>query len=232
MPITPEQDRNLIRDLGPAAGGAQVKSGNAFGNNPGYAYTVGASFYGGPSDSSTHGDTGYRGDHLTGKMAFAELGMGTAMGNLPYKTQLVITYNGKQVIAEKLDIGAGGSKVQGHPRVIDLWYQTAQQLGFDGTGLVYIERVDGKPIGGSVGKPTRTGTDFLSQVAGAPANAVSAATSGLGEIAKILSYIFSLQFLYIIGGGALLIVGLVMLLRTTQAGRTVTDLPTKVLPIE
>lgn len=119
-----------------------------------HAYVVGASDYGGPGDPSTRGDTGASGQHLTGKMAFAELSMGTALGHLPMGTKLRITYRksgeelGKSVVAEKLDIGAGGDAVSGHARRIDLWYQTAKALGFNGTGLVKIERLDGKPIAG------------------------------------------------------------------------------------
>lgn len=109
------------------------------------AYLVGASDYGGPGDP-TSGTKGYKGDNLENKMAFAELYMGSALGNLPYKQKLLITYGGKSVIAEKLDIGLGGAPVSGHARRIDLWYQTAQALGFNGTGLVKIQRLDGGPI--------------------------------------------------------------------------------------
>lgn len=119
--------------------------------------TVGASMYGGPTDPSS-GTRGYKGDTLTGTMAFAELDMGTALGDLPYRTKLRITNpkNGKSVIAEKLDIGAGGGPVQGHARRIDLWYETANAIGFGtGTGLVQIEKTDGQlivpPVGGQAG---------------------------------------------------------------------------------
>jgi hypothetical protein len=109
------------------------------------AKVVGASEFGGPGDPSS-GTHGYRGDDLRGKMAFAELGMGTALGGLPYRAKLQITYNGRSVIAEKLDIGRGGSPVQGHPRAIDLWYETARALGFSGLGLVSIQDAGGKGL--------------------------------------------------------------------------------------
>lgn len=96
-----------------------------------------ASDYGGPGDP-TSGVTGYRGDNLNGKMAFAELRMGTALGNLPYRARVQVNYNGRSVIAEKLDIGLGGPGCGGHSREIDLWYQTAQALGFNGLGVVTI----------------------------------------------------------------------------------------------
>lgn len=114
------------------------------------AYVTGASEYGGPGDPSTHGDTGSSGEHLTGKMAFAELGMGHDLGGLPNGTKCHIYYTNagitKSVVAEKLDIGLGGTPVQGHARTVDLWYQTAKALGFKGTGLIVISRDDGKPI--------------------------------------------------------------------------------------
>lgn len=97
-----------------------------------------ASVFGGPGDPGT-GSTGYHGDNLNGKMAYAELGMGKAMGNLPYKQKARISYNGKSVVAEKLDIGGGGAGCGGYVRGIDLWYQTAQAIGFDGLGVVQVE---------------------------------------------------------------------------------------------
>jgi hypothetical protein len=117
------------------------------------AYVVGASEYGGPGDPSS-GHTGSSGVDLTGKDAFAELDMGHALGDLPYHTKLIITYRQsgetipKSVTCEKLDIGAGGGPISGHARRVDLWYEVAKQLGFKGTGLIMIERADGKPIAG------------------------------------------------------------------------------------
>jgi hypothetical protein len=103
----------------------------------GYKKTC-ASVFGGPGDPAT-GHTGYKGDDLRGKMAFAELVMGTALGHLPYQTKLILKYKGKTVVAEKLDIGLGGGPCSdGTPRAIDLWYETAQALGFSG-GLGIIE---------------------------------------------------------------------------------------------
>jgi hypothetical protein len=129
----------------------------------GNAYTVGASEYGGPGDP-TSGHIGSSGHDLTGTQSFAELLMGHALGDLPYGTKLRITYrssgetNPRTVVAEKLDIGAGGTPVTGKnvgdgkqatkTRRVDLWYETAKALGFHGLGLIQIERVDGRPIPG------------------------------------------------------------------------------------
>lgn len=99
-----------------------------------------ASTFGGPGDPGT-GSHGYHGDNLNGTMAFAELKMGMALGNLPYRTQARITYNGKSVIATKLDIGLGGKGCGGFSRDVDLWWETAQALGFSGLGVVTFERL-------------------------------------------------------------------------------------------
>lgn len=135
---------------------------------PGGGILVGASEYGGPGDPSTPGDKGAFGA-LDGQTAYAELGLsgpgdsnwedarkiGDALGlgkALPPHTLLQITADGHSVIAEKLDVGAGGGPVGNppHERVIDLWYQTAAALGLDTTnsgqwsGLVRIQLVQAR----------------------------------------------------------------------------------------
>jgi hypothetical protein len=75
-------------------------------------------------------------------MAYAELLMGTALGGLPYKQKARITFQGKSVVAEKLDIGAGGAGCGGLPRSLDLWYETANAIGFTGLGVCQFELVD------------------------------------------------------------------------------------------
>lgn len=157
-----------------------------------HIYQVGASFYGGPNDPSTPGTHGYKGDELDGTMAYAELKMGTAMGGLPYRTKLVIEYNGKTVTGTKLDIGAGGSNVDGLPRVIDLWWQTAEALGFKGTGVVTIYRDDGKPMnipGATVGNVSGPGG-----VAGALDNAAVDAGNAVSATATLAEKVSSLFF--------------------------------------
>lgn len=172
-------------------------------------YQVGASFYGGPDDPSTPGTHGYKGDELTGTHAFAELKMGTALGGLAHGTQLVVTYNGKSVVATKLDIGAGGDQVDGLPRAIDLWYQTAQAIDFDGTGVVEVYRADGKPMnipGATVGQVKGPGG-----VAGAldtAADDTGAAVSSAAEFAsKAGALLFTqagwIRLLKLIGGVAI-----------------------------
>lgn len=107
--------------------------------------TVLATTYGGPNDSERtragHGAFG----SLIGHAAFAELSTNPespnpaawdyrALGGLAARSLLRISYHGRSVIAEKLDVGRGGPA---HPK-IDLWWQTAALLGFNGLGDVRI----------------------------------------------------------------------------------------------
>lgn len=102
---------------------------------------------------------GYKSDSLTGTYSYAELSKNasdkdfTALGGLKYKQKLAITYKGKTVVAEKLDIGAGGGDVAGKSRDIDLIYdKTAKALGVTSatswTGVVGVKTVaDSTPLG-------------------------------------------------------------------------------------
>jgi murein DD-endopeptidase MepM/ murein hydrolase activator NlpD len=146
--------------------------------------TVGATEYGGPGDPTTASDRGAYGP-LDGHMAYAELSTNpqaplasldfAALGHLAPHTELRITYRGRSVVAEKLDVGRGGGPIDGHPRVIDLWWQTAQSLGFAGAGLVQIEAVTpGTPLsvaGGGVCDQPSSGGGFVFPIT--PASLVS-----------------------------------------------------------
>jgi len=116
---------------------------------------VGASTYGGPADHVS-GTVGAAGVSLPGKMAYAELDMGKALGGLPFHFKLKISRAGRSVVAEKLDIGGGGDPVNGRPRAIDLWYDTAKALGVIGTsgpqawlGVVQVDDAGGASTGGT-----------------------------------------------------------------------------------
>jgi hypothetical protein len=117
---------------------------------PGSGISVGATEYGGPGDPST-GEVGASGANLlVHPDTYAELGghtfqTATAMGGLPYMTPLRVTWGGRSAVAYKRDFGLGGGPVDGLPRVIDLWWQFAGQLGIPyergwGSGPVRIER--------------------------------------------------------------------------------------------
>lgn len=122
-----------------SASGTGSTAGVAAGNTPvGPGKTYCASMYGGATDP-TSGIHGYKGDNLNGTMSYAELNNGTALGTLPYKQRARITYKGKSVIAEKLDTGGGGPGCGGHVRAVDLWWETARALGFNGLDVVTFE---------------------------------------------------------------------------------------------
>lgn len=189
------------------------------------SYTVGASEYG-------RGESGHscpRGPSDVGGKAFAELGMGSMLGGLPCGTQLKIEAIGSThkapVIATKVDIGLGGAPVQGHARRIDLYYQTAQAIGFSGTGLVRIQRLDGKPIIGP--KDSKSGAAESEAV---PSNIIpSPNLEGLaewvGELGKILGFLGSSSGWVRIGkvvlGAGLLVIALSQLTKVSPEVPTV-----------
>ena len=163
-------------------------------------YIVGASEYGGSGHSCPRGPNDVKG------MAFAELNMGTALGNLPCGTQLEIEVahgGGALVVATKVDIGLGGGPVQGHARRIDLWEATARAIGLHGTDLVRIKRVDGKPIIGPSDKEKASeaqgtgvfGTGVGPDVAPESSETLKNAVEGIGgwakELGKILHFLGS-----------------------------------------
>lgn len=89
-------------------------------------------------DSSCDDDNGlgYMGPPLHNTVSFAELSNDAAnpdyaaLGNLPSGTKVEISYQGRCVVAEKRDVGQGGGPVNGYPRALDLWWQTARSLNF------------------------------------------------------------------------------------------------------
>lgn len=101
---------------------------------------VGASTYGAHGSTGTVGAAGV---DLRGKNAFAELGMGHYLGHLPMFARMLISRKGQSVVGRKLDIGLGGDPVKGHRRDIDLYYQTAENLGLPGDwlGLVKVKKL-------------------------------------------------------------------------------------------
>ena len=168
---------------------------------PGAGSVVGATEYGGPGDPSS-GAVAASGVNLDADPdSFAELGgtsfqTATAMGGLPYGTPLRISWASHSVIADKQDIGLGGGPIDGHPRVIDLWWQLAGRLGIpyeDGmwSGTVKIQRTpvtgagsllgaaaDGNGVGAQTGsdQPAGTEADDAGECTGAAAGGLSVAT--------------------------------------------------------
>lgn len=123
-------------------------SPNSVGNIPAEGIQVGATMYGGSADADIRDNKiGYKEDILNNTVSYAELGnggksIGDALGKLPYKTKLAITYNNRTVVAEKLDTGRGGGPIKGSPRKIDLWWQVAKMLGMKDNEVVTIRPVD------------------------------------------------------------------------------------------
>ncbi len=143
---------------------------------PGTGRLVGATEYGGPGDPSS-GIVGASGANLLQNPAsYAELGgytfqTATAMGGLPYMTPLRITWTNRSAIAYKRDIGFGGSPVDGLPRVIDLWWELAGQLG-----IPYENGLWSGPV--RIGRPPETGAgNLLGQTAGQPGTMLPAAVA-------------------------------------------------------
>lgn len=228
--ITPKQNQRSRAGIGDETGNKNT-------------YVVTASFYGKAPGAGGSCGTLNQIDQQTGKprLTYAELSTNSsngqnnnyaALGRLPCGTPLEIGYNGKSVVAYKADVGFGGAGVSGHARVIDLYYNTAEALGFSGLGLVHIRRLDGQPIGGAVGSPatlkgnpfadiSNTGSNPVTAVSNAANSAIDAVTSPLSDISKAISFIFSLQFLYVIAGGGLLLLAIIFIFLKTDTGKTV-----------
>lgn len=108
-----------------------------------------------PNECADDPGVGYKDDTpLHNRVSFAELSNDykdpdyAALGNLPEGTKLLIIYKGRCVVAEKLDVGNGGPGLNGYPRALDLWWQTARALhftsGFDITKIKPVQR--GTPL--------------------------------------------------------------------------------------
>jgi TP901 family phage tail tape measure protein len=146
---------NLIAPKGKRGKGQHQKKGFAGGGilamssggpvPPKGGELVGASYYGGPTDHVS-GTVGAAGVPLAGTSSFAELAMGHALGGLPFHTKFKFSRAGHSVVAEKLDIGAGGGDVAGKNRAVDFWFETGAKLGItsaNGLGVVRVEPADG-----------------------------------------------------------------------------------------
>jgi hypothetical protein len=152
-----------------SASGGSGLTGRIVLGPPGSGQLVGATEYGGPGDPRS-GVTGARGDDLLRHPdTYAELGgltwpTATAMGGLAYMTPLRISWSNRSAIAYKRDFGLGGGPIRGLPRVIDLWWQLAGQLGipYDGglwSGPVRVERPPPNGAGSLLGQvPTQPDT--------------------------------------------------------------------------
>jgi hypothetical protein len=152
-------------ECGSPTGASQPAAGPGGGivlSPPGTGQLVGATEYGGPGDPSS-GVVGSSGANLLDlPNSYAELGGDTfqtaiAMGGLPYLTPLRISWGTRSAIAYKRDIGLGGGPIDGLPRVLDLWWELAGQLGIPyeaglWSGPVRIERPPDAGAGNVLGQ--------------------------------------------------------------------------------
>lgn len=230
MPITPQQAQRSKAGIGAESKGNTKGSAG----NPN-TYLVTASWYTGSGGGSC--GTLQKIDQNTGKqqLSYAELSSNTpsasgagdnfnAMGDLPCGTPLEIGYNGKSVVAYKADVGGGGAGLSGHPRVIDLYQNTAKALGFTGLGLVHIRRLDGQPIGGVVGKPVSLKGNPFADLSATGRNPIAAGThdasqalSSLDFLQELFSGALWLTVAKVIGGGILVLVGIIFLLKGSDS---------------
>ncbi len=157
------------------AAGAGAAAGIVLGP-PGTGQLVGATEYGGPGDPSS-GILGSSGANLLQLPdSYAELGgdtfqTATAMGGLPYLTPLRITWGDRSAIAYKRDIGLGGGPIDGLPRVLDLWWELAGQLG-----IPYEDGLWSGPL--QIERPPQTGAgDVLGQASSETAPALIATST-------------------------------------------------------
>jgi hypothetical protein len=144
--------------------GSPAAAGRVTIGPPGNGQLVGATEYGGPGDPSS-GTVGASGVSLLAHPdSYAELGgltfqTATAMGGLSYMTPLRISWGGHSAVAYKRDFGLGGSPVDGLPRVIDLWWEFASELGIPyqnglWSGPVRIGRTPPTGAGNVLGQST------------------------------------------------------------------------------
>jgi hypothetical protein len=85
-----------------------------------------------------------------GSMNWSALGHAFGMkGEVPMGSRWVIGYGGRRKLAQKKDRGAGGAKVNGRVRAVDLHDDLKRALGFPDVGVVSIARQ--KRRGGFVG---------------------------------------------------------------------------------
>jgi hypothetical protein len=193
-------------ECGSPAGPAQPTTGPGGGivlGPPGTGQLVGATEYGGPGDPRS-GVTGSSGANLLALPdSYAELGgetfdTATAMGGLPYLTPLRISWGARSAIAYKRDIGLGGGPIDGLPRVLDLWWELAGQLGipYEGgrwSGPVEIKRPPQAGAGDLLGQASAGAEALIPPSAGAqdPGACAPAAVEGVpvtaGERAQLLS---------------------------------------------
>lgn len=108
---------------------------------------VGASEFGGPGDPTTHGDGGAYGTDVLGSIARLQSGGSYWNKFTPGSRWTLTGPGGKSLVSTVTDWGGGGGPVDGKPRAIDLWWQTANALGLPGTSGQWSGLIDVTPAG-------------------------------------------------------------------------------------
>lgn len=107
---------------------------------------VGASEFGPPGvDPTVTNNSGAYATLQPGDIARLQSGGALFAALRPLSLLRLTATTNRSVIARVADWGSGGGPVDGHARVVDLWWQTADQLGLPGssaswTGLVRVAR--------------------------------------------------------------------------------------------
>lgn len=141
---------------------------------------------------------------LTGHTAFLELGNGTALGELPYEkngkpnTKLEITYKGKSIVAEKMDVS--NKQANNAHYKIGLWWETAKLLGVTDNSDVKIHAVpndtpvtplDGTPTASNTAGASSAVTQNVACQCGTSGDASSADTNSGENLKNIFAFFVS-----------------------------------------
>jgi hypothetical protein len=135
----------LVQGL--SAGSCQTASDNRQAQVPGGpGVVVGASEYGPPGvDPTVTTNSGAYATLQPGDIARLQSGGALFAALQPLSLLRLTATTNRSVIARVADWGSGGGPVDGHARAVDLWWQTADELGLPGasaswTGLVRVAR--------------------------------------------------------------------------------------------
>lgn len=101
------------------------------------------------------------------KAGFAIMPAGIYAG-LGRNKKITVTYKGKTIVVESLDIGGASSRIEGYPRSVDLWWEAARALNFtEGSKPMQVARV-----------PDNTPTTVIGDGAGASTGGCSPGGTG------------------------------------------------------
>jgi len=154
------------------AGGCASPATSAAAVVPGGRGTlVGASEYGPPGvDPTVHGNAGAYALLRPGDIARLQSGGPLFQTLAPLSLLRLTAATNQTIVARVADWGTGGGPVDGHARTVDLWWQTADQLGLPGasgswSGLVRIARTPATGAGSLLAQtppaPVPTGTQSV-----------------------------------------------------------------------